>query len=90
MFDVVCSNCGKNCQVPFRPTGDKPVYCSDCFEKMGGRGDSRRPQSTGADQNKAQFEALNAKLDKILALLETPVAPKPKKVAKKKTPAEEK
>jgi len=20
--------------VPFQPRGDKPVYCSDCFEKM--------------------------------------------------------
>ena len=89
MFDVVCSNCGKNCQVPFRPTSDKPVYCSECFEKMGGRSDSRRSQSTSTDQNKAQFDALNAKLDKILSLLEPKIseapAPKAKKVAKKPT-----
>jgi len=38
MHDAVCSDCGKNCQVPFRPSGDKPIYCSDCFEKKGGRG----------------------------------------------------
>ena len=31
MFDAVCSNCGKETQVPFQPRGDKPVYCSDCF-----------------------------------------------------------
>ena len=42
MFDAVCDNCGKACQVPFRPTSGKPVYCSDCFEKMGGR--SERPE----------------------------------------------
>ena len=30
-FDAVCSNCGKACQVPFRPDGVKPVYCKDCF-----------------------------------------------------------
>ena len=30
-FDAVCSNCGKKCQVPFRPDGKKPVYCKDCF-----------------------------------------------------------
>jgi CxxC-x17-CxxC domain-containing protein len=30
-FDAVCSNCGKKCQVPFRPDGTKPVYCKDCF-----------------------------------------------------------
>ena len=31
MFDAVCSECGKETQVPFQPRGDKPVYCSDCF-----------------------------------------------------------
>ena len=31
-FDAICSNCGKKCQVPFRPDGEKPVYCKDCFD----------------------------------------------------------
>ena len=31
MYDVVCAECGKNTQVPFQPTNDRPVYCSDCF-----------------------------------------------------------
>lgn len=42
LYDAVCDECGKNCKVPFKPSGDKPVYCSDCFEKKGGR-DSNRP-----------------------------------------------
>ncbi len=33
MHSAVCAECGKNCGVPFRPTGDKPVYCSYCFTK---------------------------------------------------------
>ena len=37
MFSAVCSNCGKEARVPFQPRGDKPVYCSDCFEQ-------KRPQ----------------------------------------------
>jgi CxxC-x17-CxxC domain-containing protein len=37
MFDAVCDKCGKDCQVPFQPTGEKPVYCSNCFEKTSGR-----------------------------------------------------
>jgi CxxC-x17-CxxC domain-containing protein len=44
MTQVVCSNCGKDTEVPFVPTGDRPVYCSDCFSQMGGgssRGGSR-------------------------------------------------
>jgi CxxC-x17-CxxC domain-containing protein len=31
MFTATCSNCGREAQVPFRPSGAKPVYCSDCF-----------------------------------------------------------
>jgi CxxC-x17-CxxC domain-containing protein len=31
MFTATCSSCGKEAQVPFRPTSGKPVYCSDCF-----------------------------------------------------------
>jgi CxxC-x17-CxxC domain-containing protein len=38
MFPAVCSSCGKDTQVPFQPRGDKPVYCSDCFESVRGGG----------------------------------------------------
>ena len=31
MFSATCSNCGREAQVPFRPSGSKPVYCADCF-----------------------------------------------------------
>ena len=34
MFTVVCANCGNDATVPFRPSGDRPVYCSDCFNRM--------------------------------------------------------
>lgn len=33
MFDAVCSECGRPCQVPFEPRNDRPIYCSDCFRK---------------------------------------------------------
>ena len=39
MFTAICSNCGKEARVPFQPRGDKPVYCSECFEQ-------RRPQQS--------------------------------------------
>ena len=32
-FAVLCSECGNQAQVPFRPRMDRPVYCSDCFRK---------------------------------------------------------
>lgn len=34
MFPAVCASCGAECQVPFRPREDRPVYCSECFAKM--------------------------------------------------------
>ena len=42
MHSVVCAECGKDAQVPFRPRGDRPVYCSDCYSKQGGRPTERR------------------------------------------------
>ncbi|HLF79973.1 MAG TPA: CxxC-x17-CxxC domain-containing protein [Dehalococcoidia bacterium] len=35
LFDVVCSSCGQPTKVPFQPRGDRPVYCRDCFERVG-------------------------------------------------------
>lgn len=42
MHSATCSSCGKACQVPFQPTGEKPVYCSDCFQGQRGGGGSSR------------------------------------------------
>lgn len=84
MFDATCDNCGKACQVPFRPTSGKPVYCSDCFEKMNPR-ESRgndRPRFENREPRAPREDGVNAKLDKIIALLESMNAPKVKKVAK--------
>ena len=33
MFSAAWDSCGKEARVPFRPTGSKPVYCSDCFRR---------------------------------------------------------
>jgi CxxC-x17-CxxC domain-containing protein len=33
LFAATCSACSKPCEVPFRPSGDKPVFCSACFNK---------------------------------------------------------
>jgi len=39
MHRSVCADCGKECEVPFQPTGDRPVYCQECWVK-------RRPPRT--------------------------------------------
>jgi len=36
LFSVPCAACGQEARVPFQPSGDKPVYCSSCFEQRRG------------------------------------------------------
>lgn len=31
MYPAVCATCGKDTEVPFQPSGEKPVYCRDCY-----------------------------------------------------------
>ena len=50
MFKTVCSSCGKECEVPFKPTNGKPVYCSECFERMSPRNDARPERGGGFDR----------------------------------------
>ncbi len=89
MHKAVCDECGKDCQVPFRPSGDKPIFCSDCFERKDG-GAPRRPTRRGGggsgsfdkgdNTNKQlleQMTSLNSKLDRILKVLESGVEKKP-------------
>ena len=33
-FTTTCANCGKEAKIPFQPTSDRPVYCSECFAAM--------------------------------------------------------
>ncbi len=33
-YKAVCDACGGEATVPFEPTEGRPVYCSECFEKM--------------------------------------------------------
>ena len=33
MHKAVCSDCKKECEVPFKPRGDRPIYCKECFAK---------------------------------------------------------
>ena len=39
-FAVLCSRCGNQAQVPFKPHMDRPVYCSDCFRAVHAEGAS--------------------------------------------------
>lgn len=76
MFKTICSDCGKECEVPFKPNGSKPVFCRDCFQgKRRFEGprhenfESKGPHQPPTDPHREQFIALSSKLDKILSLL---------------------
>jgi len=85
MFEATCDKCGKQCEVPFRPTGDKPVYCNNCFDKGGNS--SNKGNDKAINQYKEQFDALNAKLDRIIKALTVVV---PLKEEKKEITVEKK
>lgn len=54
MHQAVCDNCRKECEVPFRPTSGKPIFCSNCFESNRNRGFDSRSSNF---EEKRMFEA---------------------------------
>ncbi|MBU1868213.1 hypothetical protein KJ608_01995 [Patescibacteria group bacterium] len=93
LHDAVCDKCGKDCKVPFKPSGERPIYCSDCFEKkdkdsprgnLGGRDSGRFLQSNISDRSILQLvekiNILNIKLDTIIDLLSLAGEKKPELV----------
>jgi CxxC-x17-CxxC domain-containing protein len=73
LYKATCDDCDEPCEVPFKPSAGKPVFCSKCYKKPGGKpGNGKSGNYSGnrnTDQFKDQFAALDAKLDKILKLL---------------------
>jgi len=87
MHSAVCDKCGKDCEVPFKPTQGKPLYCDDCFKDK-----SREAGSRAGNQSNENFDQINKKLDKILKILETekePVEEQPKKIEEEQPDLEE-
>lgn len=80
MHEAVCSECGSNCEVPFKPSGDKPVYCNNCFDKV--PKPERKSDAKGNADLNAKFEMLNIKLDRILKALDSSASHKPNKEMK--------
>ena len=63
MYSAVCDKCGEDCEVPFRPTKGKPIYCDKCFENINNN------REKGSQLSKKEFGIINKKLDKILEAL---------------------
>jgi len=94
MFNAICDKCHESCEVPFRPTPGKPIFCDKCFDKPGNK---NLQQGTDHSVLQKQMTDMTIKLDKITAsleaitekLMEQPVIKK-KASTKKKAPAKKK
>lgn len=53
LFSATCADCGRRCEVPFRPAAGKPVYCRECFAKRRGEGSPREPVRAPAQTGNA-------------------------------------
>ena len=69
MTKVICSKCGDECEVPFKPQTNKPLFCSDCFSKQEG-GSKRGSGRSSSGPSNRDIEQINKKLDKIMKALE--------------------
>jgi len=90
MFSATCDDCGKRCEVPFKPSSNKPIYCDRCFgkEESFGRGDkyvddnefakkARFEKVKTPENSNKKFDELSEKLDNVLILLQRLVSAKP-------------
>ncbi|MBN1405010.1 MAG: hypothetical protein JW946_00640 [Candidatus Omnitrophica bacterium] len=54
-YQAICADCGEECELPFRPSGDRPVYCRACFSKRKS-GDSRNNDSRSSGGRNQRFD----------------------------------
>ena len=60
MTKVICSSCGEECEVPFKPRKDTPVYCRECFFKKKGitpREPRREEPEEGSEESEDMDES---------------------------------
>ncbi len=61
MHIAACSRCGEEFELPFKPNGTRPVFCSRCYKKPQ---EHSSPSSSSSD-----LDMINRKLDKIMRAL---------------------
>jgi CxxC-x17-CxxC domain-containing protein len=59
MHPATCSSCQKPCEVPFRPTGEKPVYCRDCFAGRAALGGERSQRKDFRSESRPQTQTFS-------------------------------
>jgi len=80
MYKVICANCGRDSEVPFKPSRDRPVYCKECFKARKHNGAFKPP----GDDRPKEGPSVQARPP------EKPEVVKPARPVKKKKPAAKK
>jgi CxxC-x17-CxxC domain-containing protein len=58
LYQTTCSDCGSDCEVPFKPNGKKPVLCHSCYRNAGTEGYAprrREDRSKGRDSSPREY-----------------------------------
>ena len=79
MYRATCADCKKECEIPFKPTGDRPMYCKECFMR-------RKTNNTlkiNTDNKPVQASTVQALIKTPTTVAEPPAKEKKKPVAVK-------
>jgi CxxC-x17-CxxC domain-containing protein len=85
MYQAVCADCQKDCEIPFQPSGDRPVYCKECFARRRASRSLRAP-----DQQTPKAPPVPTVIHAAVDVKETPVKARPKPAAAARKPVAKK
>jgi CxxC-x17-CxxC domain-containing protein len=86
MFRAICADCKKECELPFKPSGDRPVYCKECFSRRKSNNTFKAP----ADNKPKEATPAQTVLNAAIHVPEPPTKEKKKSAAAKKSVAKKK
>lgn len=83
LYQATCADCHKECELPFRPSGDRPVYCKECFRLRKARpAEGRTPRP--------ELPSLTAPVSAVIDIPKAPSKEKKKPASSKKPVARKK
>ncbi|MBF0122232.1 MAG: hypothetical protein HQL21_02340 [Candidatus Omnitrophica bacterium] len=80
MHQATCADCKKECEIPFKPSGERPVYCKECFSR---RRSGNAPKVV-VENNLKEVAVIPAAIPVVMNIPEPLVKEKKKPVAAKK------
>ncbi len=59
LYDATCSLCGKSIKVPFKPDGERPIYCKSCLKKINEEKASKQEKEERKEEKTEKDKSLN-------------------------------